>query len=90
MTHTIVTQVIVTLDPSNGEWNVSTVTEKVQKELSSFLTVSSFLSPKVILRLVLSFENPHARSLLYLVQPMRSVLPDKELINIDGDEAEPQ
>ena len=82
MTHTILTQVTVTLDPSNGECNVSTVTEKVQKEFGlAVILLDIKLFPVTEGGIAVSSST---------YEKAGGVLPDKEFINIDGDAAEPQ
>ena len=94
MAHTIVTQVIVALDPSNGECNVPTVAEKIQKQLGSpVILLDSKLFP------VTESENTSGaefwkstRKIIAVssssYEKVGGVLPGKELIDADTDEAE--
>ena len=96
MAHTIVTQVIVALDPSNGECNVPTVAEKIQKQLGfPVILLDSKLFP------VTESENTSGaefwkstRKIIAVssssYEKVGGVLPGKELIDADTDEAEPR
>ena len=96
MAHTVVTQVIVTLDPGNGECNVSTVTEKVQKQLGfPVILLDSKLFPVTEGESTSGTEFWKSTRKIIAVscsayEKAGGVLPDKDLIDIDGDETEPQ
>ena len=96
MAHTIVTQVIITLDPSNGECNVTTTAEKVQKQLGfSVILLDSKLFPITESETTSSSEFWKSTRKIIAVsisayEKAGGVLPKNELINLDTDEPQPK
>lgn len=96
MAHTIVTQVIITLDPSNGKCNVTTAAEKVQKQLGfSVILLDSKLFPITESETTSSSEFWKSTRKIIAVsisayEKAGGVLPENELINLDTDEPQPK
>ena len=92
MAHTIVTQIIITLDPSNGECNVTTATEKARKQLGfSVILLDSTLFPITESESTSSSEFWKSTRKIIAVsmsayEKAGGVLPENELVDLDTDE----